>query len=119
MEGGNNTARHAAGTSECEVHADASGAEGRGMNASEDFAVFATRSEPTPSAADVVGGGPVGSQGVAQAPMPHTDTTGTSECEAHADACGAEGRGMDAIEGICCLGEDGCFRARCRWHVRR
>ena len=51
-----------------------------------------------PGAVDVVGGGPVGSQGVAQAPMTDTDTEWTAECEVHADAGGAEGRGMDASD---------------------
>ena len=40
-----------AGTAELEVHARASGAEGRGMDASGDFEAFATRSEPVPGAA--------------------------------------------------------------------
>ena len=39
------------GTVECEVHAGGtSGAEGRGMDASDGFEVFATRSEPVPGA---------------------------------------------------------------------
>ena len=40
--------------------------------------------------------GKEGSQGVAPAPMTDTGTAGTSEHEVHADACSAEGRGMDA-----------------------
>ena len=41
-----------AGTAECEVRAGASGAEGRGMDASDGFEVFATRSESVPGAVD-------------------------------------------------------------------
>ena len=39
-----------AGTVECGVHAGTSSAEGRGMDASDGFEVFATRSEPVPGA---------------------------------------------------------------------
>ena len=42
--------------------------------------------------------GEVGSQGVAQAPMADTDTAGTVECEVHAGASDAEGRGMDVSD---------------------
>ena len=45
-------------TAECEVHAGASGAEGRGIDPSEDFEVFATPSESVPGAVDMVGDGP-------------------------------------------------------------
>ena len=47
-----------AGTAACEVHAGPSGAEGRGVAASEDFELFATRSESVPGAVDMVGDGP-------------------------------------------------------------
>ena len=69
------------GTVECEVHAGASDAEGRGMDASDDFEVFATRSEPVPGAAGMVGDGPGmaatgGSDSTgARVPPPHAHMT--------------------------------------------
>ena len=56
------------------------------MDASDDFEVFETRSEPAPEGVDVVDCRPVGSQGMAQTSVTDTDTAGTAGCEVHADA---------------------------------
>ena len=79
-----------AGTEERNARADAGGAEGRGMDASADFVRCATRSESTTGVVGGVGDGPMGSRGVAQAPMTDTGTEGTTKREVRAGACSAD-----------------------------
>ena len=104
MEGGNAAARHAAERTAADTE---DGAAVRDEGASSTTVSCGAR---LGGALDVAGEtttrtggetlGEVGSQGVVPTPMTDTGTAGTSECEVRADACGAEGRGMDASEGF-------------------